>query len=183
MRVSVAPLLKQPIGTQVDHRVEEGPPIDPRGENAGLIEAGVRAIDADIRAIHTNPGAYLEGNARATVTGECARCLRPIELPVSARFAEQYYATLGVDSGAVLAPPPADSKTIGSDFMIDLGQLLREEVLLATPLAALCRPDCRGLCAVCGQDLNVRPHEHQEVEDQRWSKLRELRHLKDEHQG
>jgi len=67
------------------------------------------------------------------------------------------------------------SKTIGSDFKIDLTPLLREELILATPLAPLCRPDCQGLCEVCGDDLNQRPHQHEAAVDERLAKLAELR--------
>lgn len=174
MKINVAPLLKQPVGAQTDFEVAESP-IDPRGENAGLIEAGVASIDADILATHTNPGAYLEGDAKATVAQQCSRCLRPIETPVQTHFAEQYYMTIDVTSGDPKEAPPRDAKRIGSDFKIDLTPLLREELILATPLAPLCRPDCKGLCQVCGRDLNTDPHEHEAPVDERLSKLAKLK--------
>ena len=71
MKINVAPLLKQPIGTQAEFEITESP-IDPRGENAGLIETGATSIRADIVATHTNPGAYLEGDARATIAEQCS---------------------------------------------------------------------------------------------------------------
>jgi uncharacterized protein len=174
MIVNVAPLLKQPIGAQADYRVAESP-IDPHGENSGLLEAGAVSIDADIVATHTNPGAYLAGAADARVEATCSRCLTPIEAPVHANFAEQYYARFGVRSGEPLGDAPTDAKTIGSDFKIDLTPLLREELILATPLAPLCRPDCKGLCEVCGEDLNKRPHQHETAVDERFAKLEKLR--------
>lgn len=180
MVINVAPLLKHPIGSRVDYHLSEAP-IDPRGENAGLLDAGVASIDADVKATHTNPGPYFEGDARARVALQCSRCLRPMDLDVQAHFAEQYYATIHVDTGAELDEAPLDAKTVGSDFRVDLVPLLREELILATPQAPLCRPDCRGLCPVCGEDLNVRPHEHEEVVDDRWAELRGL-HL-DEEEG
>jgi uncharacterized protein len=172
--MNVAPLLKQPVGAQADYDVHEAP-IDPRGENAGLLESGATTIDAEILATHTNPGAYLEGEARANVAQQCSRCLKAIETPVTATFAEQYYATIDVTSGDEKEAAPPDAKTIGGDFRIDLTPLLREELILATPLAPLCRPDCKGLCEVCGRDLNAEPHEHETAVDERWGKLRELR--------
>lgn len=180
MKVSVAPLLKQVVGHRVEHHVAEGPPIDPRGESAGLLDAGITAFEADVRATHTDPGAYLEGEVEATIAAECARCLRPITTPVKTEFAEQYYASIHVDSGDSMPEAPGDAKTIGTDFMIDLTPLIREEVILATPLSVLCRPDCKGLCPVCGADLNERPHTHDDDIDDRWSKLRELAQLKAE---
>ena len=173
MIINVAPLLKEPVGAQADYRVFEDP-IDDHGENAGLREAGATAIDADVTATHTNPGAYLEGAADARVEMECGRCLRMFEGPVHADFAEQYYATIGVANGEPLAEAPRDAKTIGSDFKIDLVPLLREELILAMPLAPLHSPDCKGLCTVCGRDLNVDPHTHDDV-DERWAKLEALK--------
>src|SRR5207302_10491999 len=120
-------------------------------------------------------GALLEGDAAASVSQQCSRCLKPIETPVQAHFAEQYYVTIDVVSGEEQAAAPRDAKTIGSDFRIDLTPLLREEVILATPLAPLCRPDCEGLCVVCGRDLNTDPHQHEAPVDERWERLRQLR--------
>jgi uncharacterized protein len=179
VKINVAPLLKQPVGAQTDYQLTESP-IDPRGENSGLIEAGATSIDAEIVATHTNPGAYLEGDVRATIAEQCSRCLRPIETPVETHFAEQYYSTIDVVSGDQKEAPPSDAKRIGSDFWIDLTPLLREELILATPLAPLCQPDCKGLCLVCGRDLNEDPHEHDAPVDDRWSKLSKLRDFRPE---
>lgn len=176
MKVSVAPLLKQAVGEHVDYHVEESP-VDPRGENAGFLDADITSFDADIKATHTDPGAYLEGGVRATVAQQCVRCLRSIRSPVATRFAEQYYAKERVETGAPMPSPPRDARTIGSDFLIDLTPLMREEVILATPQAPLCRPDCRGLCPVCGADLNESPHEHSAQPDERWAGLGKLTDL------
>ena len=176
MKLNVAPLLMQPVGTRVDFHVDEAP-IDPRGENAGLRDADVSAVAVDIEATHTDLGAYLQGDARATVSQECARCLRPIASTVDARFAEQFYARLRVETGAPMPAAPRDAKIIGPDFTVDLTVLIREEVILATPQAPLCRPDCKGLCLVCGMDLNDSPHEHELEVDERWGSLRALRDL------
>lgn len=174
MIINVAPLLKELVGARADYHVAEDP-IDPRGENGGLREAGAASITADIVGTHTNPGAYLEGDADARVEATCSRCLRQFETDVHAEFAEQYYATIGVEHGEPLDAAPRDAKTIGPDFRIDLTPLLREELILATPLAPLHSPDCRGLCAVCGRDLNDDPHTHDDPVDERWAKLARLK--------
>jgi len=172
--INVAPLLKELVGARADYHVAEDP-IDPHGDNAGLREAGAVSISSDIVGTHTNPGAYLEGDAEARVEATCSRCLRQFETEVHADFAEQYYATIGVEHGESLGPAPRDAKTIGSDFRIDLTPLLREELILATPLAPLHTEDCRGLCPVCGIDLNEEPHTHDEPIDERWARLAQLR--------
>ena len=174
MIINVAPLMKQAVGEQAAYRVLEDP-IDPRGENGGLREAGAVSIDSNITGTHTNPGAYLEGDADARVEVICSRCLRQFETDVHAEFAEQYYATIGVEHGESLGEAPRDAKTIGSDFRIDLTPLLREELILATPLAPLHSEDCKGLCPICGRDLNEEPHSHDETVDERWARLAQLK--------
>ena len=178
MIISVAPLLKQPVGSEVAFAVAEDP-IDPKGDNADLREAGFESIDARITATHTNPGAYIEGEAKASLGQQCSRCLRPVQVPIEATFAEQYYATIGV-LGEPRDAAPLDAKIIGSDFHIDLTQLLAEELFLATPLASLCRRDCKGLCLDCGEDLNDHPHTHDDAVNERWAKLQALRDFQPE---
>ena len=176
MIINVAPLLTELIGAQADFHLSEDP-IDPKGESAGLRDIGAASIDADIVATHTNPGAYLEGRAGARLAMTCSRCLRTFEDTVHADFAEQYYATIAVVSGEPLDEAPRDAKTIGSDFRIDVTPLLSEEILLASPLAPLHDPDCKGLCQVCGRDLNVEPHTHDDPTDTRWAKLEALKNF------
>src|SRR5213075_3006834 len=62
------------------------------------------------------------------------------------------------------------------DDRVDLSAWARDAIALALPDQILCRPDCAGLCPVCGKDLNAEPHEHVEERlDPRWAKLSELR--------
>ena len=51
-----------------------------------------------------------------------------------------------------------------------------DATILALPTRILCRPDCAGLCFVCGANLNLEPHEHaEETHDPRWAALEALR--------
>ena len=62
------------------------------------------------------------------------------------------------------------------DDRLDLSAWARDSLILALPDKILCRPDCAGLCPVCGKDLNAEPHEHvEERTDPRWAKLSQLR--------
>ncbi|HEY0882212.1 MAG TPA: DUF177 domain-containing protein [Archangium sp.] len=66
---------------------------------------------------------------------------------------------------------PFDGKTI------DLDPVVREQVLLALPVSVVCKEDCRGLCPVCGQDLNVQDCGHGKVKevDVRLAKLKDIK--------
>jgi uncharacterized protein len=104
----------------------------------------------------------------ARLTGACMRCLGFAELQreVSAR---EFY-----DPDA----PPGDD--LRSEYVVNdrlqVDAWARDALALELPEQILCRPDCAGLCPVCGKDLNVEPHEHTERKaDPRWAALAELR--------
>jgi uncharacterized protein len=60
---------------------------------------------------------------------------------------------------------------------IDLGQLMREQFYLSVPMKPLCQDDCRGLCPVCGTNLNRGTCEcKQGWDDPRLAVLRNLKH-------
>jgi uncharacterized protein len=46
---------------------------------------------------------------------------------------------------------------VADDGILDVAPLVRQEVILATPIGVLCRPDCAGLCPTCGRNLNDGP--------------------------
>jgi len=173
LKISVAPLMKQPYGVTETHELSESP-ITPHSEHAALLELGVRAVEGDALFTHTNPGILVQGEVRADVELDCGRCLDRFIASVPARVEEQYYATIDVVSGTALAEPPRDARLIGHDFLLDVTPLIREHVLLELPLKPLCREDCAGICPTCGLDQNRRSHGHDEVEDERWSQLRAL---------
>ena len=52
-------------------------------------------------------------------------------------------------------PNPSTEFTVGEDGVLDLTPLVREEIIVSTPIAPLCKPDCAGLCPQCGQNLNL----------------------------
>jgi uncharacterized protein len=76
------------------------------------------------------------------------------------------------------SPGGADELTTPyvKDNRLDLSAWARDGLVLALPDKILCRPECAGLCPVCGVDLNAQPHEHEDDEqDPRWAALAELR--------
>jgi uncharacterized protein len=106
---------------------------------------------------------------RARVRGPCTRCLGPadIEVDVEAREIEE-----PTSSEEDLRSPYVDAE------ILDVGRWAHDSLVLALPLQLLCRPDCAGLCPVCGASLNDADpdeHRHEEVRDPRWAKLDELR--------
>lgn len=111
----------------------------------------------------------LNGELKARGTAECGRCLNDFplqwEVPVEIMVLRDVETDEGADDSLVL-----HQKT----GLVDLAEPLRECAVLALPLATVCRPDCRGLCAQCGADLNTDPCDCEQDEvDPRWEGLPE----------
>lgn len=104
---------------------------------------------------------------QTVLSGPCMRCLGHAEVPIEVSAREVH----DLD---------AAGEELHSDYVAD-GRLdasgwARDAIALELPEQILCRPDCAGLCPVCGKDLNVEPHEHLEREtDPRWAALEQLR--------
>jgi uncharacterized protein len=99
---------------------------------------------------------FLEGDMRAQVIGECARCLERFEFAHAPRFSFIMVPHQGRWAEEDLAGGGGDLTWYEGEE-IDVSPMLRERMLLALPTLPLCREGCRGLCAQCGRDLNAGP--------------------------
>ena len=124
--------------------------------------------EAALTLTRLSSGLMLELALDVRLVGPCVRCLGDAGLDVSVDD-RQYQASSPDGDEELRTPYLADDR-------LDLSAWARDAVALALPDKILCRPDCAGLCPMCGRDLNREPHEHEESEvDERWSKLAELR--------
>ena len=125
-------------------------------------------VPADLIITRASTGTVFALSFRARVHGPCYRCLADavVDIPIAAR---EYQATNPGESEELRTPYVEDDQ-------LDLSGWARDAVALALPDKILCKPDCAGLCPVCGRDLNIEPHVHEETEvDPRWGALAELR--------
>ena len=88
----------------------------------------------------------------------CVRCLDPvnqrIEKPFDLFFRQR--DSLVYDQGAEIELTESDTRTaFVTGAELPLGEIVREQILLAIPMKPLCKPDCRGLCASCGTNRNA----------------------------
>lgn len=105
---------------------------------------------------------------RARLHGPCMRCLEDAVVPVDVDAREYQAADEAAD-------PELRSEYV-TDDQLDLTQWARDAIALQLPDQIVCRPDCAGLCAVCGQSLDRGSHEHDEkIVDPRWAALEALR--------
>jgi uncharacterized protein len=96
---------------------------------------------------------------RATLRGElsvpCARCLEPasvvVDVPMAVSFVEEV-------ADSEQDPDEAQDDVVSFQRgVIDLSGPVRDEILLAAPMRAVCRSDCAGICPTCGRNRNVTP--------------------------
>jgi uncharacterized protein len=120
--------------------------------------AGER-VEAMLDVSHTTTGYSLRLRFETELEGPCMRCLEPAGHRVS------------VDAREV------DQPGGGEDDELDLRAWAHDALALALPTQIVCREDCLGLCAVCGENLNQAgpDHAHEREPDPRWAALRELK--------
>jgi uncharacterized protein len=127
-----------------------------------------RSVPAELTITRASTGTVFELHFHARLQGPCFRCLEDAVLDVDVE-AREYQAE---------SPGGADELQTAylEDDTLDLSAWARDAVALELPDKILCRPDCAGLCPVCGKNLNDEPHDHGEPEpDSRWAALSELR--------
>jgi uncharacterized protein len=127
----------------------------------------IRELTGDVNVGRTAQGLLFNGDFRAKTTLECARCLKLFERQLGWNLTELYAFSEKSTSDSDLIVP--------ENAQVDLQPLIREYALLEVPINPVCRPDCRGLCPVCGEDLNIRDCGHRSRDEESpFSVLRNL---------
>lgn len=111
-------------------------------------------------------GILASGRLRGSMSLSCARCLKEFEQGFSVELRELFAPFPHEDS---------DEYPLDPEGFLDPHQMMRDAIGVELPFAPVCRPDCRGLCARCGGDLNLGECSCAEPEvDPRWDGLTAL---------
>jgi DUF177 domain-containing protein len=131
-------------------------------------------IEGAVHLARTNRGLLVTGHLTTSLETQCSRCLRDIEVPITVDLAEEALPSVDLTTGAPVDPSDEpDALRLSDHHELALGEAVRDAISLAEPIAPLCRPDCPGLCPVCGEELGSGPHDHEEAEiDPRLEALR-----------
>ena len=125
-------------------------------------------VAAELAINRVTSGTVFELRFPTRLHGPCYRCLNDVVLDL-AIHAREYQATSPGEAEELKTPYVADNQ-------LQLSTWARDAIALELPQQILCRPDCAGLCAMCGENLNENPHEHEEERsDPRWAALEELK--------
>lgn len=135
-----------------------------------------RPITGRVRLSRTNRGILAQSELAAALALECSRCLRAVDHPVDIRIDEEYLPSIDVHTGRAVINDEPDVLRLSDHHELDLETPVREALQLAEPIALVCRPDCPGLCTVCGGRLDDGPHDHPDDDiDPRLEALRGFR--------
>jgi uncharacterized protein len=112
-------------------------------------------IDGEVRLSHTGRSILARAELTTALEEHCSRCLAPMAAPIRVWVEEEALPSIDLDTGQAL-DPSAEPEALRLDdhHELDLFEAIREAISLAEPIAPLCRPDCLGLCAACGAELN-----------------------------
>jgi uncharacterized protein len=135
-------------------------------------------VAGEVRLSRTSRSILVRGHVDTALAERCSRCLRPAVAPVSVDIEEEALPSIDLDSGlAVDTTTEPDVLRLDDHHELDLAPAIRDAISLAEPIAPLCRPDCPGLCVVCGADLTTDPvHAHADADiDPRLAPLADLR--------
>jgi len=147
-RFSVSQLLQEPTGATRRYELDDA---------TFAIDEMLRMepVKGRVRLTRTPKGVLADVKAHGNVETECSRCLTQYNQPLELEFSEEFYQTVNVTTGARLPMPDDDDVfLIDETHKLDLGDAMRQYALLTLPPAPRCREDCKGLCAICGKNLN-----------------------------
>jgi uncharacterized protein len=134
-------------------------------------------VEVNGRGRRTSDAIQVSGALKTKVETPCARCLKPVVVPIATQFSERFVTAVSWRSEEQHELDREDlDLALFDGESIDLDQLVREEIVLAVPTQVLCREDCKGLCPTCGIDRNLAACECEARSvDSRWEKLKDLR--------
>ncbi len=115
-------------------------------------------VEGELVLSSTGRTVWLRGQVRTVAGLTCGACLSGFEQPIDVPISEEFRRAGG-------ASGPAQEELTSEDFLvpvepgdsIDVTEIVRQNLILALPIAPRCREECRGLCPRCGADLNRGP--------------------------
>ncbi len=167
---NVAGLLGEPVGSIRDVIVDS-PPLD-----LGPDLQQLSGVTGTLRLTRTNRGLLIRGKLATSLELQCSRCLTGLDYPVEVELDDEALPTIDLATGIALddADEP-DAVRLSDHHELELEGAVRDAIVLAEPIAPLCRSDCPGLCPICGLELAGGQHQHSVADvDPRLEALRGL---------
>ncbi|MBI5839500.1 MAG: DUF177 domain-containing protein [Chloroflexi bacterium] len=137
-RINVGFIIHEDVGYQHEFPFEL--------DKVAIDDLELRGLEGNVVMSRTPQGLFVQTEFRGRIDFECVRCLTDFNEDINWAFAELYaFDKKSVTDSGLILP---------EDAHIDLAPLVREYALLEIPINPICKPDCKGLCPVCGENLN-----------------------------
>jgi uncharacterized protein len=140
MHLYVGRLLEKPVGTHLDVNLDLG--FQDLSD-----DLSVEGIEGKLTFLNTDQGILSYGVLAIDIDVECVRCLESVDHTIEIGIEERFSAAATITPGDQVSP-------IDANGYVNLRPILRDLVIVSTPMHVLCRPDCQGLCPRCGTNLN-----------------------------
>ncbi|RLT26808.1 MAG: DUF177 domain-containing protein [Chloroflexi bacterium] len=164
MQINVATLLQEPVGSRRELTLEN--------ETISIPDMNyVAQVVGRVRLMRSPRGVLAHANLITRPHLTCSRCLEEFDQPLAISLDEEFVPQQDPASGHPVEAEIDDFR-IDEHNELDLSEAVRQYETAALPLQPVCRDDCAGLCPECGQNLNERPHVHEEPNgDGAWAGL------------
>lgn len=145
-------------------------PLDFEYDFSDVDVSGVNPVTAPVKVtgeIRNRTGVVtLNARAQYSYRAPCDRCAADVE--------RNYSVVLSSVVVYELNDSDNDEFILAENMQLDFEELVRSEVILSFPTKLLCREDCKGLCPVCGKNLNEGSCSCEKPTDPRWDALKQL---------
>jgi uncharacterized protein len=133
--INVTSLLKEPVGSSQSYDID------------GILGDEIEGfVEGTAKVIHITRGVLVQCELSAEVKLVCSRCLEAFSCPINFTAEEEFLPVADMsDDSALSSPEQSEEFTIDDKNIVDLGELIRQYVLLNLPMKPLCRPNCPGI--------------------------------------
>lgn len=142
VKIDLTELLRQ-IGNEADVVAEEKVSFPEEGLTL------TKPAKINLHLLNTGASVFLTGSLETEAELECSRCLKKFRRPITAKLAEEYVKPVDLPPAKKVKEAELKEEDfvypIGRDNTIDLGETIRQNLLLALPIKTLCREACEGL--------------------------------------
>lgn len=140
MHFYVGKLLDRPVGTHFSIRID-------LGFQDLSHDLSVEGIKGELIFLRTDQGIMSYGALTVDIETECVRCIELVRKTFEIELEEQFRPAGNISPDNPVSP-------IDVNGYINLRPIFRDLVIVSTPMHILCKPDCHGLCPLCGTNLN-----------------------------
>lgn len=115
--------------------------------------------------------ALVEGCGKVVFEMKCDRCLKEVPFEMDLQFSYEVFSPEKVEENM----EDDDEQNFMEGYELNVENLVNNEILMSWPMKVLCKPQCKGICTVCGKDLNTGECGCDTfVPDPRWAALKDI---------